>query len=72
MAGKKSVVPVADVLKAIKTFEKATGLKVTAVKHHPDGTFRLMTAEHSGKKTAANDDEPTLAGWDDVVPHAQA
>ncbi|MBS0251176.1 MAG: hypothetical protein JSR78_08940, partial [Proteobacteria bacterium] len=44
MPAKKSAMPSAAVVtKAISVFEKATGLKVTAVKHHPDGSFRLIT-----------------------------
>jgi hypothetical protein len=35
----------ADVRAHIRALE-ALGKKVTAVKYHPDGTFRLMTADY--------------------------
>lgn len=38
----------ADVESAIKLMQML-GKTVTAVKFHPDGTFRVMTAEHVSK-----------------------
>jgi hypothetical protein len=44
----------ADVRAQIKLLE-TIGKSVTAIKFHPDGTFRLMTAEH--KSASPADDE---------------
>jgi hypothetical protein len=53
----------ADVKAAIALME-ALGKKVTAVKYHPDGTFRIMTSEHVSKdKTALDNSNP----WDEVL-----
>jgi len=69
----KSKMPsVAEITKAIKSYGKATGRKVTAVKHHPDGTFRLMSADHPSNAVTTNDNDPALVGWGDVVPYGQA
>jgi hypothetical protein len=38
----------ADVRAQIKVLE-SMGKVVTAIKYHPDGTFRLMTSEHKGQ-----------------------
>ena len=67
MPRKKSVVPVADVLRAVKAFEKATGRKVSAVKHHPDGTFRLMTSDHASSHTTSSAAAPQPNPWDRVL-----
>jgi hypothetical protein len=42
---------------------EAMGKTVTAVKYHPDGTFRVMTSEHTSK--LANDLSPdaSLDAW---------
>ncbi len=68
MPRKKSIVSVTDVLKAVKTFEKATRQKVTAVKHHPDGTFRLMTSDHVSSHATASTAAPQPNEWDVVLP----
>lgn len=68
MPRKKSIVSTTDVLKAVKTFEKATGQKVTAVKHHPDGTFRLMTSAHASGHATASTAAPLFNEWDAVLP----
>jgi hypothetical protein len=51
-----------DVKQAIKLLE-AMGKTVTAVKFHPDGTFRVMTSEHVSK--SSNDVTPaaSLDAW---------
>lgn len=67
MPRKKSIVSVTDVVKAVKTFEKATGQKVTAVKHHPDGTFRLMTSDHVSNHATASTAMVQPNEWDEVL-----
>jgi hypothetical protein len=42
-----------DVKRAIELME-ALGKTVTAVKYHPDGTFRVMTSDHVSKRDPTN------------------
>jgi hypothetical protein len=56
-----------DIKKAIKLFE-ATGKTVTAIKFHPDGTFRLMTSEHVSKSSADLSPADNFDAW--VARHA--
>lgn len=51
----------ADVKQAIALME-ALGKTVTAVKFHPDGTFRVMTKDHVSVPAAADEPNP----WDKV------
>jgi hypothetical protein len=55
----------ADVKQAIELMEKM-GKIVTAVKYHPDGTFRVMTSDHVSKGSAPAEPEPNP--WDAVLP----
>jgi hypothetical protein len=50
----------ADVRAQIKVLE-SMGKVVTATEYHPDGTFRLMTAEHKGAIPAQDDLDRELA-----------
>ena len=51
-----------DVKQAIKLVEEA-GKTVTAVKFHPDGTFRVMTSEHVSKSSSDSDPAASLDAW---------
>jgi hypothetical protein len=39
------------------------GKTVTAVKFHPDGTFRVMTTEHVSKSETNSDPAASLDAW---------
>ena len=51
-----------DVKQAIKLLE-AMGKTVTAVKFHPDGTFRIMTSQHVSKPSSDSDPAASLDAW---------
>jgi hypothetical protein len=51
-----------DIRQAIQVME-ALGKKVTAIKLHPDGSFRLMTADHA--KTPVVEEKANT--WDDLL-----
>jgi hypothetical protein len=51
-----------DVKQAIKLLE-AMGKTVTAVKFHPDGTFRVMTSEHVSKSSSDVSPAASLDSW---------
>jgi hypothetical protein len=42
---------------------EAMGKTVTAVKYHPDGTFRVMTSEHTSKLAGDPSPEASLDTW---------
>ena len=50
-----------DVKRAIELLE-SLGKTVTAVKYHPDGTFRVMTSDHASKIDHAKGNP-----WDQVL-----
>jgi hypothetical protein len=52
----------ADVRAQIKLLE-SMGKAVTAIKYHPDGTFRLMTSEHVSKSSTNSDPAANLDDW---------
>jgi hypothetical protein len=52
-----------DVKRAVEMME-ALGKTVTAVKYHPDGTFRVMTSDHVSKSDHAKGNP-----WDAVLVH---
>lgn len=51
-----------DVKQAIQLME-AMGKTVTAVKYHPDGTFRVMTSEHVSKSASDLNPGASLDAW---------
>lgn len=51
-----------DVKQAIQLME-AMGKTVTAVKYHPDGTFRVMTSEHVSKLASDLSPGASLDAW---------
>jgi hypothetical protein len=51
-----------DVKRAIKLMEDM-GKTVTAVKYHPDGTFRVITSEHVSKSSTDTDPAASLDAW---------
>ena len=51
-----------DVKQAIQLMEDM-GKTVTAVKYHPDGTFRVMTSEHTSKLASDLSPEASLDAW---------
>lgn len=53
----------ADVRAQIKVLE-SMGKIVTAVKFHPDGTFRLMSSEHKSAKPADDGLDRELAEFE--------
>lgn len=69
MARKRATHSRADIKAQIALLE-SIGKKVVQVKFHPDGTFRLITADAVNKGTT-NAEEPALVGWDDVRPNGQ-
>jgi hypothetical protein len=46
----------------IKLLE-SLGKVVTAIKVHPDGTFRVMTSEHVSKSSIGSDPAANLDAW---------
>ena len=61
----------ADIKAQIALLE-SIGKKVTAVKLHPDGTFRVMTSDHVSSHVTASTAAPQPNEWDEVLPHGQA
>lgn len=57
----------ADVRAQIALLE-SIGKKVTAVKFHSDGTFRLMTSDHASGHATASAAAPMVNEWDAVLP----
>jgi hypothetical protein len=51
-----------DIKQAIRLLE-AEGKVVTAIKLHPDGTFRVMTSEHVSKSSTESDPAASLDAW---------
>jgi hypothetical protein len=51
-----------DIKQAIKLLEEM-GKTVTAVKLHPDGTFRVMISEHVSKSAINSDPAASLDAW---------
>jgi hypothetical protein len=51
-----------DIKQTIKLLEEM-GKTVTAVKLHPDGTFRVMTSEHVSKSSTHSDPAASLDAW---------
>lgn len=73
MARRKRSYTASDINLVWKTLE-AQGKEPMYVKHCADGGFRVVCRAYlnATRKDASNDDEPALAGWDDVVSNGQA
>lgn len=67
MPRKKLTYSRADVRAQVALLE-SLGKKVTAVKYHPDGTFRVMTSEHVSSHATSTSAATSPSAWDEVLP----
>ena len=60
-----------DVMTVWNWLERS-GKEPVAFKGCEDGGFRILCKGYVTAKKTANDDDPTLAGWDDVKSNGKA